>query len=100
MSGALERAEKEAAAAREAVAAATQRMNVIAERIPGDDLGTAMPPAAVLPPPPPKAATAPLQMEEGGEVDVKREAKVKVKKELEFLKNKAQEAAGKISNDD
>jgi len=25
---------------------------------------------------------------------------VKVKKELEFLKNKAQEAAGKISNDD
>ena len=25
---------------------------------------------------------------------------VKVKKELEFLKNKAQEAAGKISNED
>ena len=25
---------------------------------------------------------------------------VKVKKELEFLKNKAEEAAGKISNDD
>ena len=82
MSGALERAEREAAAAREAVAAATERMNVIAERIPGDDLGTAMPPAAVLPPPPPKPATTPLQLEEGGEADEKRESKVKVKKEL------------------